>query len=98
MSGKDFSIGHEPDRDALRERIAELEATVRVLRENEEKLHTAHSVTINEMVRLGGHKAVLLGVIADAVEEMDEACEMGLWYRIDGLSDDLNDALRRYGA
>lgn len=98
ITGRDMIFGHEPDRDALRERIAELEATVRVLRENEEKLHTSHADTVNRMARLGGQKAALLGVIEDAVENLEDAENDNGWSRIGEITADLKDALRRYGA
>lgn len=98
MSAKDFTVGHEPDRDALRERIAELEATVKVLRENVAKLHTSHAETVNRMARIGGQKAALLGVIEDAVENLSDADDLESWSAVDRVYADLENALRRYGA
>lgn len=98
MSSRDFRVGHEPDREELRDRIAELEATVRVLLENEEKLHNAHAETINKMALLGGHKAALLGVIEEAVENLSDADDLESWSAVDRVYADLENALRRYGA
>jgi len=84
--------------DHLRERIAELEGTMRVLSVTNASLQAAYDDARAEMAKLGGHKAALIAALADAVAELEYAEGVGTWSKIGAVVDNLTDTLGRYGS
>lgn len=89
MSGKDITIGHEPDRDRLRSRIAELEGKIRAM--DAEAVQCSHRESVL-YTRVEGMKKA----INEAIEALDDTNRDEV--SVTMATDALYSALRRYGA